>query len=131
MSDDPKLIHMDVGARNRRLYEELAKTGLFIVPVFAESDPTRIDYLQVSVSRPDFAEQSSKEATGRGVAMPVAGAQVVKGGHTAQRSGVNVVDFPTIRSRLAVGMPPNDAAVAVHGVAGTASQRDRSGEDQV
>lgn len=110
-------LHMDVGSRNARLYEELAKMGLFVFPIFAENDPTRIDYLHVAVSPPEYV---TKQSTGGGVAEPMASAKVGNEVGTAGAGGDNVVYLPPICAALSVLISGNDSAIAIDAEKGPA-----------
>jgi orotidine-5'-phosphate decarboxylase len=118
MTDDVKLLHMDTGSRNQRLYEELAKTGLYVVPVFAESDPTRIDYLQVSASLPLSVEQAAQKAASSGVSAPVARSEVSERVSTADGRPNNVVHLPPAVRQLAVVVTRDNPTIAVNGPSG-------------
>ena len=52
-----ELKHMDVCSRNQRLRETLEGMGLFVLPIFCESDPRQSDYLHVSAVAPSYARQ--------------------------------------------------------------------------
>ena len=54
-----KFRHMDVASRNQRLRETLEGMGLFVMPIYCESDPSRIDYMQVSVTLPTFVQRGT------------------------------------------------------------------------
>ena len=73
--------HMDAGARNARLCEMLQGMGLFVLPVYAEDDPTRIDHMQVSAGQPRFCERLASLPIGEGVVA------------RADLQDTNVIDF--------------------------------------
>jgi len=89
--------HMDVASRNQRLRETLEGMGLFVNPVFCESDPSRIDYLQVSADLPLSVKQGPKNAASACIPKVVAGANIAGNVGTAKADGNNVVDLPTKR----------------------------------
>jgi hypothetical protein len=91
------LKHMDIGSRNQRLRETLEGMGLFVLPIFCESDHGRIDYLQVSVAPPAYAHQRITEAgASRSIVAPVPRPQVAQGVRTAEGSFDNVVQLPSV-----------------------------------
>lgn len=88
--------------------------GLFVLPVFAEDDPERIDYMRVSVALPSAAtKECSKNATGLPIAAPVSGSHVVGGVGAAKGGRMNVIDFPSVLGKLSVLAPTDHAAVAI------------------
>lgn len=92
------LKHMDVASRNQRLRETLEGMGLFVLPIFCESDPTRIDYMQVSVDLPTHVRQGVAEFTSSpSIAEMVASSNI--GGNIPATNGAwnNVIDLPTKR----------------------------------
>ena len=89
--ESPK--HMDVASRNQRLRETLESMGLFVLPVFCEDDPSRIDYMQVSVATPEHIRKSS---SGTAVAHPVPRPQVADVVTPSEGNGNNVVNFPPV-----------------------------------
>jgi len=89
--------------------------GLVVLPVFAEDDSNRIDYMQVSVALPRAVTKKPAEyAAGTSVAAPVSGAGVVRSVGPAKDGCMNVVDFPSKLRQLAVLAPLDEPAVAVH-----------------
>lgn len=90
------LKHMDIASRNQRLRETLEGMGLFVLPIYSESDPRRIDYIQVSVETPTHIRQGVAEIpSGRGVAQVVSGSNVARNVEAAESLGNNVVNLPT------------------------------------
>lgn len=81
------LKHMDVGSRNARLCETLQGMGLFVLPVFAEDDPERLDHMLVSAGLPTLTKQVAKNATSATVAVPVTSSQVAQHIQSAQPAG--------------------------------------------
>lgn len=67
--------HMDRWSRNERLYHQFLDLGLYVVPIFADKERARIDYLHVSVDLPIF-QQPAEESTVSGVMLPVEGAEI-------------------------------------------------------
>jgi len=86
---------MDIGSRNQRLRETLEAMGLFVVPIFCESDPDRIDYMQVSAGLPECVAKGAQEPTSRAVAKPVARPKIGENVGASDGPGHNVVDLPT------------------------------------
>lgn len=87
--------HMDAASRNQRLRETLEGMGLYVLPIFSESDSLRIDYLHVSAQLPS-QDGIAQHATSRPIAAPVAGSNIAGNVGTVETSGDNVVDFPPI-----------------------------------
>jgi hypothetical protein len=110
------LLHMDAGSRNRRLYEKLAKTGLYVMPVFAEDDTDRIDYLHVSASLPAGVQQPAQESTSLGIAKPVPRAKIGIEPEAAEGGGNRVVNFPSVVGVPPVSEAPDDTAIAVDSI---------------
>jgi hypothetical protein len=118
------LKHMDVGSRNARLCAMLQSMGLFVLPVFAEDDSERIDYMQVSVDLPSRASQNGSQQTScRPVAAPMSGAEVVVRVGASESDGNNVVDFPSILGKLSVLAPANEPHVTIHADIGLPNNR--------
>jgi hypothetical protein len=93
--EDPK--HMDVGSRNRRLRETLEGMGLYVLPIYSESDPSRIDYLHVSAGLPTYPSKSLAEpAASSSIVAPVPGTQVTQDVPAPESQLNNVVDFPSV-----------------------------------
>jgi hypothetical protein len=93
--DDPK--HMDVGSRNQRLRETLEGMGLFVLPIYSESDSSRIDYLHVSAGLPTYSNKSLAETAACGpVVVPVSGAEVAQNVLAPEGQLDNVVNFPPV-----------------------------------
>jgi hypothetical protein len=88
------LRHMDVGSRNARLCETLQSLGLFVVPIYAEDDPERIDYMHVSAAIPAY--ERAKDAACGSVAEVMPSAEVAEHVGPAKAAGVNVIDFPAV-----------------------------------
>jgi len=86
--------HMDRWSRNARLYETLKGMGLYVSPIPEPDDPTRIREMIVAADLPahDAAEQATQASVDLTVKRPEV-ADVVK---TAERGGMNVVNFPSV-----------------------------------
>ena len=92
--------HMDVGTRNRRLYETLKGMGLYVDPIPDKSDPTRIAYMVVSSGLPFAAETLQSAAENPTIASIAAAMQGAKVGDVvgpAECCRENVIYLPTIR----------------------------------
>jgi hypothetical protein len=89
--------HMDIASRNHRLRETLEGMGLFVLPIFCESEQDRIDYMQVSVALPTRIEQGRESATSGPVSTPVTSSKVAEGIKTTDTGGGSVVNFPSKR----------------------------------
>lgn len=93
----PALKHMDIGSRNQRLRETLEGMGLFVVPIFCESDPQRIDYMHVSADLPSHVRHGVTENPAcKTVAAPMASSKIGKVISSAESPGNNVVNFPSV-----------------------------------
>ena len=91
------LKHMDIGSRNQRLRETLEGMGLFVVPVYSQSDPTQIDWLQVSAGLPgEIAEKTTDVSAGAAIASPIPSPNISDNIETADSSRNRVIDFPTV-----------------------------------
>lgn len=112
------LKHMDVGSRNARLCATLQSMGLFVLPVFAESDPNQIDHMLVSVALPAHIEQPAESATGTPVTVPVSRSEVRMHVKPSECRGMGVIDFPAVLRERAVIVPADHATVAVDPVIG-------------
>ena len=98
-----ELKHMDAASRNQRLRETLEGMGLFVVPIFCESDPTRIDYMQVSVTLPSYVvEDAGQQTAGPRVSTPVTCSKVAESVESVESKGDNVIDLPSILGSKAV-----------------------------
>ena len=98
-----ELKHMDIASRNQRLRETLEGMGLFVLPIYSESDPQRIDYMQVSAGLPAYVTKGVTEVpTVRAVAEPVSGSEVVRLVTPTESGGNNVVDFPAVLGSNAI-----------------------------
>ncbi len=87
---------MDIASRNQRLRETLESMGLFVLPIFCESDPDRIDYMQVSVSLPTcIAEHARKQPASPRVSEPVTCSEVAESVRPVDSIGDNVIDLPS------------------------------------
>jgi hypothetical protein len=84
--------HMDSGSRNERLYETLKGMGLCVVPIPDANDPSRIAQIMVSAELPPPGEQTTET----GVHRAMQGTKVRKVVDSAERRGMNVVDFPSV-----------------------------------
>jgi len=111
---------MDAGSRNARLCETLQGLGLYVIPIYSNLDPERIEYMHVSATIPVYAEAEpakAAEATSRGaVASPVTGSDIGDTIQPAQDRGPNVVDFPTKLGQLSVLRPTDNSTVAIDSV---------------
>lgn len=94
---DNELLHMDEASRNIRLRDTLIGMGLFVVPVYSDTDTETIDHLIVSASLPKQLSGTADAATGRPVPEPVSSAQVEVSVTPTVRGRDNVVDLPTKR----------------------------------
>lgn len=89
---------MDVASRNQRLRETLEGMGLFVLPIYSESEPSRIDYMHVSVDLPIYVKQGvGEQATCASVPKVVAGADIRRNIAPTQCLGDNVINLPTER----------------------------------
>ena len=84
--------------RNARLYETLKGWGLYVDAIPEDDDPTKINRIVVacglpfqSVAAHGGSEQSAETGIGSEVKRPLVGESI----DPAERSGLNVVDFPT------------------------------------
>jgi hypothetical protein len=92
----PDLKHMDIGSRNQRLRETLEGMGLFVLPIYSESDLQRIDYLQVSADLPSYVRKGVAEVASRpSVAVPVPSSDIPRNVRTTESLRDNVVNLPT------------------------------------
>lgn len=114
------LKHMDASSRNERLCETLRGMGLFVLPVFAECDPTLMDHMLVSVALPARVEQAAENPAGAPVTVPVPSSEVRMRVKAAEGRGMSVVHFPAILCKRAVIAPADHLAVAIHPVEGAA-----------
>jgi hypothetical protein len=90
------LKHMDVASRNQRLREALEGMGLYVLPIFCESDSERIDYMHVSVALPRYVHGVTEIAASSAVAQPVTSSQIEEAVGPVESHGDNVVDLPTV-----------------------------------
>lgn len=91
------LHHMDIASRNQRLRETLEGMGLFVLPIFCESDPCRIDYMQVSVDLPTHVRHGvSENSTSPSVAKMMASTDVGRDVRPSFGDGDNVIHLPPI-----------------------------------
>lgn len=87
--------HMDRWSRNERLYRQLLGLGFYVVPIFADEEHTRIEYLHVSTDSP--LQSSAQQPAETGVILPVEGAGISEGFGTTKSVGDGVViNFPSI-----------------------------------
>lgn|SRR5512145_1164096 len=91
-----RLKHMDIASRNQRLRETLEGMGLFVLPIYSESDPLRIDYMHVSACLPERVQEGCQQAASATVAHPMSSPQVEDRIGTADGARPNVVDFPAV-----------------------------------
>jgi len=89
------LKHMDVASRNQRLRETLEGMGLFVLPIYCESDPQRIDYMQVSAELPSRVKDGAQHSASGPVPAPVTRSEVAEVVGAADTSGGSVVNFPS------------------------------------
>ena len=87
--------HMDVASRNQRLRETLEGMGLFVMPIYCESDPSRIDYMQVSVTLPTFVQQGTDNPARATVPTPMPSSDIRGDVGAAKGLWDNVVNLPT------------------------------------
>ena len=97
--------HMAPWIRNARLYQHLKSIGLFVEAIPFEDDPTKISWIQVSVTMPTrtYAElvdrmvPSSDDGLGRprAIGLPLQRPEVGDIVTAASGDWENVVDFPT------------------------------------
>jgi hypothetical protein len=90
--------HMDIASRNQRLRETLEGMGLVVVPIYSESDPSRIDYMHVSVDLPSYVRQGvAEQSTSSSVAKVMPSSDVGRDIEPTERFGGNVVNLPSVR----------------------------------
>jgi len=95
--------HMERWTRAERLHRHLLGMGLFVFPIFADAERTRIDHPIVSVALPIAPQtttpergETAQDAPSGGISAPVQGAEVHGVVAPADYDGDNVVDFPTV-----------------------------------
>lgn len=91
----PDYKHMDVVSRNQRLRDTLEGMGLFVIPVFCESDPCRIDYLQVAAELPLSIKQGPKKSASTCIPDVMTRPDVSRNVTSPEGRGRNVIDLPT------------------------------------
>lgn len=87
---NPMPDHMDRGSRIERLHAFLKNMGLYVSPMFVDGE---LDSLHVAVDLPRYSTEQPTEAS---VNTPVKGAEIVEAVASAERDGMNVIDFPPI-----------------------------------
>ncbi len=112
------LKHMDVGSRNDRLCKTLQGMGLFVLPVFAEGDPSRIDHMLVSVELPARIKQPAEDTARAAVTSPVTSPEVPMHVQSSESQRVGVIDFPAVFRKRAVVVPANHFTIAIDPVEG-------------
>lgn len=96
--------HMDKGSRNERLYRSLKDLGLFVVPIYSETNPEQIETMIVSADLPtrQGLADAGETAASLCVAPPVSSAEVGEFVTSPENLGDNVVDLPSILRQKSV-----------------------------